>query len=374
MKRITYFILLVLSFYQASAITIETYNDGLGNISWSTDGGATSCGCLPADGDNIIVNHVITLAGDFILETGSLLINNGGVLDINPGDLEIGQGGFGGSASLIVKAGGILNVTDDLRTWRNEFIVETGGEVHVGDDYENGVLMDPVINGLLEIGGDLTNHGIIVLQGDITGNGEITVAGTVTNNGSIGGSTGDDLGTLPVELIYFEGEVNENAVLLEWATASEENFDHFTVERSADGEYFEVIGMVEGHGSSSYVLYYEFTDDLPLQGTGYYRLTATDIDGFTENHGVISVQNDGSDFVIYPNPGNGQVMHISNKIVSGNLMKVCVYDLSGRMVHQQTIGSGSTEIIFDRLLDRGNYMVEMRLGDGASSRQVFMVR
>jgi hypothetical protein len=43
---------------------------------------------------------------------------------------------------------------------------------------------------------------------------------------------------------------------------------------------------------------------LPLAGYSFYRLKATDVDGFSEYHGIVSVRIESIDEVIriYPNP------------------------------------------------------------------------
>ena len=53
-------------------------------------------------------------------------------------------------------------------------------------------------------------------------------------------------GQLPVELMDFNVACNEGHVKINWATASENNNEYFTVERSDDGINFEIIGKVTG--------------------------------------------------------------------------------------------------------------------------------
>jgi hypothetical protein len=63
----------------------------------------------------------------------------------------------------------------------------------------------------------------------------------------------DCLSFLPIELIFFKGTIIDSKILLSWATASEANNDFFTVERTADGKGFEVLGFVNGSGNSDEV-------------------------------------------------------------------------------------------------------------------------
>src|SRR5690606_29273558 len=77
---------------------------------------------------------------------------------------------------------------------------------------------------------------------------------------------------LPIELLRFDAIPGESDVKLEWETATELNNSHFEVERSADGRNFQQIGTVGGHGTTSQVIAYEFTDNSPLSGKSFYRL------------------------------------------------------------------------------------------------------
>ncbi len=84
--------------------------------------------------------------------------------------------------------------------------------------------------------------------------------------------------TLPVELLYFEGETLEEGNLLQWATASEQNNDYFRLERSEDGQTFEKWARVEGNGATSTTQNYTYLDENPSNGTTYYNLSQIDLD------------------------------------------------------------------------------------------------
>ena len=53
--------------------------------------------------------------------------------------------------------------------------------------------------------------------------------------------------TLPLELVYFKGSLQDNATLLQWETINENNTSYFGVERSVDGRNFDGIGISGGH-------------------------------------------------------------------------------------------------------------------------------
>jgi hypothetical protein len=110
---------------------------------------------------------------------------------------------------------------------------------------------------------------------------------------------------LPIELISFDGSFNENKVYLKWATAAETNNDYFTIERSADGVSFEILGIVDGAGNSYQTKYYTFIDAKPLKGISYYRLKQTDFNGQYKYSNIIPVNcinNNIGKINVYPNP------------------------------------------------------------------------
>lgn len=84
---------------------------------------------------------------------------------------------------------------------------------------------------------------------------------------------------LPVEMISFTAERSGNVSLLRWETSSEMNNDYFAVERLNENGVFNIIGMVDGNGTTSQPSYYTFTDEAPYYGVNYYRLRQVDFNG-----------------------------------------------------------------------------------------------
>lgn len=99
----------------------------------------------------------------------------------------------------------------------------------------------------------------------------------------------NDLGPLPVELIAFTAKLQHPNTLLFWQTASEINNHFFAIERSANAQDFETIGMVYGNGTTSFTNSYSFTDTQPLFPVSYYRLRQTDFDGSTSYSSIVMI-------------------------------------------------------------------------------------
>lgn len=157
-------------------------------------------------------------------------------------------------------------------------------------------------------------------QQDVFGNSEDDIDSDVNANGVIEGialTSGQapvtNLGALlvndailPVEWGIFTAElVNKNEVQLFWTTHSEINNNYFQIERSIDGVNFEVIGFVEGYGTTDINNEYDYLDTDPFFGKNYYRLKQVDLDGAYEYSVVrtivLQVEN-LPDVIVYPNP------------------------------------------------------------------------
>jgi acid phosphatase type 7 len=82
--------------------------------------------------------------------------------------------------------------------------------------------------------------------------------------------------TMAVSVTKFDAVVKNKKVLVQWTTPEERNSNYFTVERTTNGRDFEMMMVMEGKENAVSPTRYEFTDNAPLPGTSYYRLTATD--------------------------------------------------------------------------------------------------
>jgi hypothetical protein len=139
---------------------------------------------------------------------------------------------------------------------------------------------------------------------------------------------------LPVSLSAFNGQKHNSSVVLDWVTASETNNAFFAVEKSANGEVFETIGVVEGAGTSVEENKYTFEDKAPFKGTNYYRLKQTDFDGAFEYSKVVAVEFDGTaQATIYPNPATDKLI-VSTPIQEE--VTVRLFNAVGQVVYQNT--------------------------------------
>lgn len=169
---------------------------------------------------------------------------------------------------------------------------------------------------------------------------------------------------LPVEILRFDAKRANAVAVLDWATATENNNDYFSVERSADGMHFETLSQIKGAGNSSVEQHYTYTDRSPLGGVNYYRLRQTDYDGKTSYSPIKSVLFDdkAATLALYPNPVSKELTVVL-PVASG---VVTVLDADGKVLLRQEVNNqvakGSTLVSLEGL-NPGFYWVQV-LGDG----------
>jgi len=302
---------------------------------WTATNGATCPPTSTFTGEVVIdVGTNDTFTWDYDLDmTGDMTITmaNGAEIiydsDINvTGNIPLTNGG---SSTLTVNVGSTLNV-----------IAGTNGDM--GDATNNNVTF--VINGALSVDGTLSGKNGNGFDGsgtisagslDFFGEPECTAGGgcpaiTVIGSCEPSGSTFCTGVVTPIVLTYFGAKSLENAVELTWTTASEENNDYFTLERSSNGLDYHELTRVDGAGNSFEALNYSYQDKNPYQGVSYYRLKQTDYDGTNETFKVVAVEFYGKATAVkvMQTLGGGNELLIHNNLDEENI--AYIYDMTGR--------------------------------------------
>jgi len=162
---------------------------------------------------------------------------------------------------------------------------------------------------------------------------------------------------LPVKLLSFTAEIEQNHVQLEWSTASELNNDYFNVEHSFDGINFTSVQKILGAGNSANTLHYTTNHYTSFKGKSYYRLKQTDYDGKISYSDMVSVEfNDNLIFDIYPNPFSGEAtFHTSAALRNARLM---IYN--SQQLVKQIDGISDQTFTFNREnLSSGLYWIKL---------------
>lgn len=145
---------------------------------------------------------------------------------------------------------------------------------------------------------------------------------------------------LPIELVSFKSNCENDKQKLHWLTASEMNNDFFTIERSEDGINFRDIGTVNGNGTTTHVHQYSFIDPQPVLSTSYYRLRQTDYNGQTSASSIIVAEACGTntEFTDAFSTEGGITILLNNS--AGSTYKAELFDAQGRLIVAQNFESG----------------------------------
>jgi len=179
---------------------------------------------------------------------------------------------------------------------------------------------------------------------------------------------------LPIELVSFNAITTQHEVQLAWVTASEENNDFFTIERSDDATNFSAIGRVPGAGNSSQTLNYDFTDDEPFWGISYYRLKQTDYDGQYSYSSIIKVSyNPDSEVTAYPNPVKEKLI-VRHHPKFTRIRLELVNSLGQQVDFRQQKSYSKVEMILDPKTPPGVYYLRMDLNGLRQTIKVIRTR
>lgn len=170
---------------------------------------------------------------------------------------------------------------------------------------------------------------------------------------------------LPVTFSKFTGRYQQDAVVLNWETATEKDNAYFQVERSADGKNFEAIGSVVGAGNSNQLRQYSYLDKDAKAGTNYYRLRQVDYNGDFAFSTTIAVKAPGktaaiSKLTMYPNPATDNVNINLGTLPTGKAVTVEVIDMVGKMLMKQAVVGGKIQRINISQLPAGKYLVRVQ--------------
>ena len=188
------------------------------------------------------------------------------------------------------------------------------------------------------------------------------------NNAWYIGTSNLNQSPLPIELLSFDANSNQQVVDLNWSTASETNSDYYTIEKTRDGYNFETVVTMDAAGNSNALLHYATKDNSPYQGISYYRLKQTDFNGaftYSDLQMVDFNSNQAFSFEIYPNPADGSIFNIAFNSGFNEEILIVVRDMMGRECYSKTFyvqENQKNSFAIDPYTDlvKGIYLVSVR--------------
>ncbi|PZF70983.1 T9SS type A sorting domain-containing protein [Taibaiella soli] len=196
----------------------------------------------------------------------------------------------------------------------------------------------------------------------------------VVASGAVNSSTTNDatssftytLSPLPIKLTSFTATAEGCNTMLNWHSATERDFSHFTLQYSHDGADYQNIAVISGKGDNSDYTYVHQAGN----GRAMYRLVLTDNNGVVNysNTAVANISCDAAANVqIVPNPvQNIFSLRIENVTTSNYTGVATVYNAMGMSVRTQDVRSGDNKIDMTGLA-AGMYTVTLQDANGISN-------
>ncbi len=179
-------------------------------------------------------------------------------------------------------------------------------------------------------------------------------------------------GITPVELTSFTATSEVSNVRLKWQTETETNNSGFQIERLQNYKIstlqnWDIIGFIEGHGTTTEEHEYSFVDENISAGEYQYRLKQIDYDGSFKFSDMVDINiSQPTEFSLeqnYPNPFNPSTT-IQYSIPEGGNVKLKVYNSLGEEVAD----------LIDDYKEAGNYKINFNASELSSGIYFYQLK
>jgi predicted GH43/DUF377 family glycosyl hydrolase len=204
--------------------------------------------------------------------------------------------------------------------------------------------------------------------------------GGSTSGGRIGFATTPYI-PVPVELISFNAQADNQKVILKWTTATELNNNGFEIQRRVAESEFATIGFVRGEGTTTNQKEYSYVDKELNDGKYYYRLKQVDYNGTYEYSDAIEVEvrslNEYTLEQNYPNPFNPTTT-IGYVLKDKSNVKLMLLNAIGEEVTvliNEEQNKGFHKVEFNAsTLPSGVYFYQLKAGEFIQTRKMLLLK
>jgi hypothetical protein len=160
---------------------------------------------------------------------------------------------------------------------------------------------------------------------------------------------------LPLVWLSFTATKQNQAALLQWATAQEQNTRNFTLQHSSNGINWAVIGTLPAAGNSSITSNYSYIHATPITGVNYYRILQTDMDYRNSYSAIRTLKFTKTDepFIIIGNPVTNNVLTVQ----VNTSINLAFYSADGKLLWQENENAGTKNIDVSRYA-KGTYLLK----------------
>lgn len=190
---------------------------------------------------------------------------------------------------------------------------------------------------------------------------------TVNMSGTCGPSCSS---VLPIELISFFGEARQDKIDLLWRVATEQQVNYYLMERSSDGLNWQIFSKTPATNKTyASNLTYKISDNYPLKGVNYYRLTNVDDDNSKGLSALVAVNYTGDENTFWIEQTDDElIVHWKNESEAG----MELIDNSGRTVAELSPNGSDRTSIQKSTLSKGAYVLKSTSFDRLSRTKLIV--
>lgn len=182
---------------------------------------------------------------------------------------------------------------------------------------------------------------------------------------------------LPVEYLSMDARCSGDEVRINWVTASQENCDHFVVEKSLDGQSFSPIRTINCNGTTNVTQYYSVKDDNISVPINYYRIKQVDFNGqFSYTPVFVSdCNNQSNQFDFNAHVQNNDVV-VNFDVLKGQNYSITFTDAAGKKVYTELyyggIDDNVTVLIPSGYFASGSYMITVGNNTNSATKKIII--
>jgi hypothetical protein len=186
-------------------------------------------------------------------------------------------------------------------------------------------------------------------------------------------------GALPVAFGNIRAAQQGSGVKIDWSNYTETDILDYTVERSANGRDFSLVGIATPRKNDGSSVDYSLIDASPVNGINYYRIRAAETNGRVKHSIVVKVdlRAGKTEIGLYPNPLTGNNLSLQATNLAKGQYNIKVFNATGQQVAAQVLnhngGSVTEPVQLPSVLKAGLYQVVIT-GDIMNWTKTFVIQ